>query len=153
MCGIAGSGKSTWIKNNVRYSSWIVSRDAIRKNLIGDESYFSKEKEVFSLFIDAIQKGLDEPNVENIYIDATHINERSRMKVLNALSIPEDSTLNVVWLNTPLTKSLERNELREGFELVPKSAIMRMDSQFEPPTEEEFHRYHFKEINIIEVKE
>ena len=49
MSGVAGSGKSTWIKNNVKHSSWIVSRDAIRKNLIGDESYFSKEKEVFSL--------------------------------------------------------------------------------------------------------
>ena len=58
MCGNPGSGKSTWIQNNLHtfegYTS-VVSRDEIRFLLVPEgEDYFSKETEVFQQFVDEI---------------------------------------------------------------------------------------------------
>lgn len=46
-------------------------------------SYFAKEKEVFREFINQIKTALNE--VDNVVVDATHINERSRNKLLDAI--------------------------------------------------------------------
>lgn len=152
MCGIPASGKSTWIKENKLNNSLVVSRDEIRKQLIGNGEYFSKENEVFLNFYKTIQSGLDDLKIENIYIDATHVSKRSRVKILNCLNFPKNTELNVVWLNTPTFTCLERNKKRTGFAYVPESALNHMEIQFEFPTEEEFNKYHFKKVNIIEVK-
>lgn len=153
MCGIAGSGKSTWIKNNIQgENASIISRDLIRKSLIkNNEAYFSKEDLVFDLFRKAIQSALNSLS-DNIYIDATHVSKGSRKKILSQLNFPEGTELNVVWLNTDIKKCLARNEKRTGFEYVPKSSIKRMAIQFDVPTEEEFERYNFSKVNIVEVK-
>lgn len=46
ICGIPGSGKSTWIKNHTS-SEILVSRDAIRFDMVKeDEPYFSDRKSV-----------------------------------------------------------------------------------------------------------
>ena len=51
LIGVSGSGKSTWIKNNK--SKWnktvVISPDEIRKELTGNISDQSKNKEVFEL--------------------------------------------------------------------------------------------------------
>ena len=51
MVGCPASGKSTYLANKALSNSVIVSRDAIRFNLLrpGDD-YFSKEKEVFEKY-------------------------------------------------------------------------------------------------------
>ena len=36
-------------------------------------------------FYKTIQSGLDNLEIENIYIDATHVSKRSRVKILNCL--------------------------------------------------------------------
>ena len=58
MCGIPGSGKSTYAKTNkdLKYCKYI-SRDDIRYSLLKDEDdYFSKEKQVFRTFIAQIKR-------------------------------------------------------------------------------------------------
>ena len=56
LCGIAGSGKSTWINNHLaafKGYTKVVSRDDIRFMIDNvDEEYFSKEKQVFKKFIE-----------------------------------------------------------------------------------------------------
>ena len=62
MCGIPASGKTTWINAEVarlmeeNRSAVRVSRDDIRKVMIGDGEYFSKVKELFKAFIDEINE-------------------------------------------------------------------------------------------------
>lgn len=140
MVGIPGSGKSYWITNHIDYftgSIRIVSRDAIRFNLLGEnDSYFSKENEVFNRFIDKIKEGLEKN--ENVIADATHINGNSRKKLFRALGYPlKDVEINAVVIDTCLAKCLEQNEEREGRSIVPETAIRNMFDNFSMPTLEE----------------
>ena len=136
MIGVPGSGKSTWLKAYA-YNGVIISRDAIRFAMIGeDEPYFSKETEVFNRFIENIQECIDDKNVENIYIDATHVTKASRNKVLNRLNLDKVDKKCAVLATTPLHTCLLRNSLREGRERVPESAINNMALSFEWPKDE-----------------
>ena len=128
--GIPGAGKSTYFKKYVPFGNMIVSRDAIRFSMVKpDEEYFSKETEVFNEFIaqivDALEEGYD------VYADATHLNAKSRAKVINAVMqhiIP--SKISVLWVQVDLEVALAQNELRKGTRAyVPKSVIRRMNEQ------------------------
>lgn len=161
MVGIQGSGKSTWVKKFMEEheNSMCASRDSIRKALIGEEEYFSKEEEVWAEFCNLIIKGIDAENPwDNILIDATHISIASRRKILNELVKNANNTnkfnLKIVVMDTPLITCLHRNDERKGFEFVPKSVIKRFNEQFEMPTLEEFHMFEnkFKDIDIMIVK-
>lgn len=140
MCGVPGSGKSHWVAERVkRMGGAHISRDAIRfKMLKPEDEYFDKEKQVFNEFIAQASLAIKNPEISHVYLDATHINEASRQKTLNALKTAcgdafNDWELVAIHMDTTLFTCLEQNENREGRALVPKSVIRRMDSQFVPP--------------------
>ena len=85
MCGAPASGKSWFAKNILMDNDTLyVSRDEIRFAIIKNEdNYFSKEKEVYKTFIEKIRKGLTDNKIERVFADATHLNEKSRKKLLN----------------------------------------------------------------------
>lgn len=146
MCGVPGSGKSTWVKSHVDYSHQIwVSRDEIRFSLLGEnDAYFSKEDEVYNIFVTTInyylEKGMD------VFADATHLSKSSRSKLLNKIKYCKDN-VEVIWIKESLETCLKRNDLREGLSFVPKGQIKRMFECFEAPT---FSEYPFKQIHIVE---
>lgn len=135
MCGIPGSGKSTWIKNN--YSDIAsVSRDAIRFKILDERGgeYFDYEDEVFDKFIHQIIGSL---TVDEITIaDATHLTKKARAKVLNKVQKFADEVEAIV-MDVHLETALERNDMREGRAFVPRGVIRRMYFQMETPTKEE----------------
>ena len=141
LCGVPGSGKSTWarthidkISDDVKY----VSRDEIRFSIVKeDEEYFSKENEVFRKFIEEIKDGLI--NHKDTIADATHLNKASRNKLLRSLGESlKECKINIIVISTPLEIALERNEERKGTRsYVPRGVIRRMKSQYEIPSEEE----------------
>lgn len=149
MCGIPGSGKSTWCAQYKCYKGTrYVSRDDIRFGLVGeDEAYFAREGEVFKEFIAQIQNAINDENVSDIYVDATHLNERSRNKVLDKLDLSNIMLYAVNFLVEKKT-ALERNELRDGRRVVPREAIERMYNQFEPAAPNE--RYSYRILNVKE---
>ena len=143
LCGPAGSGKSTWATRQIKVpqaQAW-VSRDSIRFILVGEnEDYFSREDEVFESFIKSIQAAIDDRETREVYIDATHLTEKARNKVLDQLDLTNCQIIPVV-VHPDLKTTLAQNDQREGRAFVPRSVIKRMDAQFEEPTFHEKHHY------------
>ena len=149
MMGCPGSGKSTYLKERFSQPPVVVSRDAIRFSMVKeDEEYFSKEKEVFTEYIEQIRTAI-KFNAE-VFADATHLNEISRAKVLRALgSDLRNVEVNVIWVRVPVEVAITQNELRMGTRAyVPKSVIRRMYSQATMPSKEEG----FEHIYIFDGK-
>lgn len=155
LVGIPASGKSTFVNSviaNKRKEIW-VSRDIIRFNILKDgEEYFSKEKEVFEEYVRQINYFLD-MNF-NVYADATHINKKSRRKLLNSIRVKPDE-INVIYMKTPLEKALKRNNKRaEKFKVPYQSMIDMWESFSEPTLEEGFNKiFTIEEGKPIQIKE
>ena len=103
------------------------SRDAVRFSMVHTpEEYFSREDEVFNEWIKQIYDALTQPFIEDIYIDATHLTDKARDKVLNRLPKEYIGEIINVFFKVPLEVCLERNSHRDGMTFVPPSAIKNM---------------------------
>lgn len=124
MMGIPGSGKSTWCKNNVPVGASYISRDKIRFGMLEPgEAYFSKENQVYAIFIEQINKAL--ANGNDVYADQTSLDARARAKLIHNLNARPDE-IHVIWLKTSLAKSIAQNDLRTGLSKVPRKSIEQM---------------------------
>lgn len=138
LSGPPASGKSTWIREHMTpHSEWI-SRDKVRFSIVKeDEEYFSHEDEVFDIFIAYINQTLENPNIEEIFIDATHINKKSRYKTTSRINMKNVEELNCVWFNVRCEVCQVRNSMRSGRECVPASAINNMFKGYKYPDYDE----------------
>lgn len=144
MCGIPGSGKSTFCKEYFKNYKYI-SRDQIRFSLLkDDDDYFSKEKEVIEQLFKKIDLYIQQG--EDFVIDATHLTKSSRRKILFQLECFPQNEIDCVYIKTNLKLALKRNRQRAGRELVPEKVIEKMYEKLEPPMLTEG----FKKIITIE---
>lgn len=137
LAGLPGSGKSTWAKHWVENNSAsaIVSRDEIRFSMLKDEEdYFAHEDQVYQIFIQRTQTLLNSPYINDIFVDATHLNSKARKKLLNALVIPDRAEVGCVYFTTPINVCIERNNQREGRAKVPETVIHNMSKSYVFPT-------------------
>lgn len=155
MVGIPGSGKSTWANKEAEllemdgFYTAIISRDVIRESFIGDKDYFSRENEVFEEFVRQINECL-EIGIDYIFVDATHISQGSRAKLLGRLRPDGKTGLSLEICDCGIDTCIARNNLREGFSKVPESAIRKMARGYRSPTPAEFelYKYGFKDVKI-----
>lgn len=161
MVGVPGSGKSTLVEKQMKEvakencTTALVSRDAIRKELTNGatgKDYFKKEKAVFGIYVDKANHCIEE-GLEIIFLDATHINEASRHKILSKLKNIENYVLVVETIKIPVEIAIERNNKREGFAKVPESAIRKMVKDFVAPTMAEFEKYKFASVHLVNFYE
>ncbi len=129
MCGIPGSGKSTFCKTKYPEIKHI-SRDEIRFNMLKDEEdYFSHEKEVTQKFWDLINEELAAGH--SVFADQTSLNSRSRTWLLTH-TLPDVRKVAVV-MDIPFKICAERNRGRHGKERVPEAALRNMANSFTCP--------------------
>lgn len=149
MCGIPGSGKSTFCHRYLTDYAYI-SRDQIRFSLLNDtDDYFAKEKEVMKKFLEKINMCIQWGN--DFIIDATHLTKSSRRKILSQLILPPLYPINEVYciyMKTDLKLALERNSKRTGRKLVPNDVIKKMYEDLEEPELDEG----FEKIITIEER-
>ena len=101
-----------------------------------EDDYFSKEKQVFEEFVNRICGGLNDTWVQNVIADATHLNEISRNKLINAIcrkrpNLPLHITM--VYFDVPLEVCKFRNAKREGRARVPNDVMDKMYSSLQFP--------------------
>lgn len=144
MCGIPGSGKSTYIKNHKAETDVVVSRDEIRFGMLKDtDEYFANENKVFASFIENIQFHLR--HGQTVWADATHLTYKSRKRVLNEVKDFADE-IEIVWIKTSIATAKKQNDLRSGRAKVSHPAIENMHHALQAPTLKEG----FNEIIIVE---
>ena len=154
MCGVPGGGKSTIARSmaedlRTEGRTAIVSRDEIRFAMLKDgDDYFKYEDKVFDMFINRINDLLDSDEVPNIFIDATHLNEKARNKVLDRLHLNDDVWIIPVDVRPSLERCIEQNNRRSGLAHVPESVIRKMYDSYERPT---YHEKYFYHMIIVRV--
>lgn len=152
LAGIPGSGKSTWVRKMIAERGGIhCSRDEIRFSLLKDgEDYFAHEDLVFSKWIEQINDALWSDEI-NVYVDATHLNDKSRNKVLKELDKNIDFIATLVIFDIPLKTCLERNEQRTGRAYVPPQVIRSMYACFEKNTQYGLDKVYVREENENDI--
>ena len=146
MCGPAGVGKTTWVKQHLTDKDAWVSRDEIRFEILEhnkSSKYFEFEELVKNIYFKQINWGIAAGL--NIFADATHISKKSREELLRRI---KDKNIEkyIICFNIPLQTALEQNAKREGLKKVPEDVIKRMYKEFQPPVLDEG----FDKIYIVE---
>lgn len=142
LCGPAGSGKSTWIKEHRKDNDFVISRDEIRFVLMDmfNTNYFDNEDSVIQVFYQAIRNStafhINEGR--DIYIDATHLNNRVRKTTLDNIMGKEYWTIHFVNFIVSVDTCLAQNAKREGRARVPDDVIRGMCAHFIPAKNEKY---------------
>lgn len=128
LCGIPGSGKSTYAQNYIKQFGGIhLSSDLIRKELYGDESIQGSPYEVFSLMqkraVDILNSGLD------VIYDSTGITRKDRSGIIGVCPKFAKIEAHIIW--TPIEVCIERDAARER--TVGKEVIDKMLKRFQAP--------------------
>lgn len=129
MCGVSGSGKSTLAKHlAASIGAEIVSSDAVRGELYGDESCQANHAKVFEVVHNRIRFLLKEH--KDVIYDATNLNAKRRMSFLKDIgALAREKTCMVV-VTTP-EDIAARMELRDR--KVPMEVVHKQLCQFQCP--------------------
>ena len=141
LCGLPGSGKSTWAKNTVKNDSSnktvIVNKDMIREMLRGKYDYIPELENLVKMIAhistwEALDRGY------NVIIDECHVTAENRKRILTQFANKKDISVSVVYF-TENKKNLEyrmRNS-RGMSEEKWFDVIENMKKDFEEPTTNE----------------
>lgn len=141
LCGIPGSGKSTYAKEYIVQNSNTVhlSSDSIRAELYGDESIQGDPAEVFSLMQKRAVEALNNGN--DVLYDATNITRKDRASIISICPKFANIEAHIIW--APIEVCIERDSKRER--TVGKEVVDRILKRFQAPYFDEG----FDEIEII----
>lgn len=133
-CGYPGSGKSTWIQNNIKElnNTAIVSLDEIRNEIFGNQFFYNSESFVIAIG-EAMTRLLLKQGM-NVIIDSTAPTTHIRRK-WQSLAEEYDACHKIVWIKTPLDECKRRDSEREI--PVGEDVIDKFKYIFQKPIKEE----------------
>ena len=129
LCGIPGSGKTTYAKKYVEeHSNTIhISSDEIRAELWGSEATQGDNNEVFSLMQSRAIEALN--NGQSVVYDATNITRKDRSYIIALCPKFVKIECHIIW--APIETCIERDAARER--TVGKAVIDKMLKRFQAP--------------------
>ncbi len=130
--GISGSGKSTWVKTLPK-DFVVVSPDDIRRELTGNVSDQSKNREVFQEVDKRIEKLLEQN--KKVVLDATNVNTKLRKEFMEKIlkDFPDTTfTYKLFPTNPELSKKRISQDIALGVDRadVPASVVDRQNDMF-----------------------
>lgn len=134
LIGIPGSGKSTYLRTIANPNVIVVCPDNIRKELTGNISDQSRNRDVWSLTDKRIVKNLHDGKY--VILDATNVGTRNRVSMLNRLKSIIGGGLKtyatVFEGNPDLSKSRIAKDIKNGVDRsnVPPEIVDRMYEQY-----------------------
>lgn len=133
--GLPGSGKSTFVKNNLADNAYVISTDGIRGELYGDEAAQGNPKQVFMIAYNRLNTFLHDNTEKNVVFDATNLTKQARQRILSKLTKKDNIKKVCIWLDTPIDECKRRNAGRDR--KVPEQVIDDMARMLVPPSFEE----------------
>ena len=126
MVGLPGSGKTTVSKKlSKEYNAIVISTDDLREELLGDVQDQSSNGLIFQ---EAIHRIIENLKDKNVIFDATNINYKKRMSILQQLKNVRKIAVLVL---APIDECLERNNNRDR--KVSTDVLDRMAQNFYVP--------------------
>ena len=135
MIGLPGSGKST-IANRNEGQSLVLSTDAIRGELFGDDNIQRSPDKVFETVKRRIVESLN-GGCDTVVMDATNLRKKNRIPFIAEIRARVNSDIKVVahWVAVPYAECLKRDGERDR--QVGADAIRKMYLNISPPGYEE----------------
>lgn len=127
LCGIPGSGKTTYAEKMKNSYTYHLSSDAIRKELYGDENIQGNSSDVFALMQDRAIMLLN--NGFDVIYDATNITRKDRASIITKCPRVAQIECHIIW--APIEICIERDTARKR--TVGKEVIDRMLKRFQAP--------------------
>lgn len=136
LSAVAGSGKSTWAEQYrlTHKNVFVVSSDALRKELTGEFSNLTHDKEMWERFSKDIEKYRDVCEDVTVIADSTNILNKFRIFYGKTVTGFDKKILVVIKKNIETT--LETNKLRSEDRIIPDKVIESMFNSWEEPDEE-----------------
>jgi predicted kinase len=106
LVGLPGAGKSTWAQD---LDAIVVSSDAIRKRVTGDERDLSSDETVWHLFYEQVRINLGAGH--DVIADATGLRKAHRERLIAIARTNHAKAVAWVWINIP--EAFNRNARRE----------------------------------------
>ena len=105
-----------------------------------DDEYFEREHLVWKMYVKQANEAILDDNIEDIILDATHLNEGSRSKIMKEIiknAKAKDCGIYTITMIVSLDVAQERNSHRTGRSHVPETVIENMFLNFTLPKKEE----------------
>ena len=134
MCGISGSGKSTYaksIQSSARNRTIIISTDELRAMLYGNASDQTDPELIFNMAYAMIQMLLERDY--NVIFDAMNLKARARKGLINQFR--GIATMECVVCNVSAEEACHRQTLRERH--VPEDIVFAQSKRMSIPTYDE----------------
>lgn len=131
LIGVAGVGKSTYIKQHKTEKSLVLSSDELRIELFGDLEAGNAPEAipvVFKTLHERMKVALLSKQYDTIFYDATNLSRKGFYE-----QFKKYAEIEAIVLVKPLTTILEQNAQRSGFAKVPESVIRRMYESLQVP--------------------
>ena len=127
LIGPAGCGKSTYAKSLCNDNTILISSDATRKELFGDENFQGDNNKVFLTMIQRARNALLDG--QNVVWDATSMSRKRRIGILQ--SMPKGTVFHAIVVIATLDEIKKQNAQRDR--TVDEEVIMKQIQSFQAP--------------------